>query len=671
MSTGSVATPLLKAAPEPDQLADRLEGGPWRGIELCLGPGHVTGDEAIERAVVHARAALDVREMAITAEAPVSWPSGAFVRVDRLDGEARAGIERSATFAAAVGSPVLTIHLFTPLDPDEFRAAPAIDEGEVERFLRFYAEACGAHGVVPLIENVPPVLRMRTGGVYFSPVGGHWRDLLRWRDRVPELGFTLDTSHAALFRSFAAAYPTLLGLASDDELELDRYVEELGPHAQVAHVSDAHGLLGEGLPYGSGELDLDPVVARLGRLVPFVVAEINEPDPARSPNMKAAYRALERALAAPAPPPRRPVRRLAAEHFDWEAVLGRRDPVPAMLELQERFGGRRVLLTGGAGSIGRALATFLTGFRPAHITLLDGNENALALDRRSRPCLERVRVTHVLCDVRDAGRIEREISDARPHVVFHLAAFKHVDWGEVFPAEFVDTNLIGSWNVLRAAEAAGVETVVVASTDKAALAASFYGRTKRFMEQLTAFAGRRSRGRRIAVRFVNVLASAGSASELFLRQARGGVPLTVTDTGMLRYWITMAHAATLGAHAAVLADEGVALAGPADPVLLSVGELAERIWRQAAPGIGDPELELLGIRRGETLTEVLTGPGEELLDERFQGIAPIAGDIPTAGAAWVAERLPGRGSREEARAVWLEAMRRPGLVTPRTRDPMP
>ena len=129
----------------------------------------------------------------------------------------------------------------------------------------------------------------------------------------------------------------------------------------------------------------------------------------------------------------------------------------------------------------------------------------------------------------------------------------------------------------------GVETVVVASTDKAALAASFYGRTKRFMEQLTAFSARRAGAQRIAVRFVNVLGSAGSASELFLRQARANVPLTVTDPGMVRYWVTMAHAATLAAHAALLAAEGAHLAGPADPVELSVGELAERIWRRRGP----------------------------------------------------------------------------------------
>ncbi|MGN6430163.1 MAG: polysaccharide biosynthesis protein [Gaiellaceae bacterium] len=626
-------------------------------------PQHVASDDAVARAVDATRAVS--ADIAITAEAPVAWPSGAFVRVDRLDEEARAGIERSAEFGARVGSPVLTIHLFVPLSPDEFRAAGSIDEEAVEEFLRFYAAACIGRGVTPLIENVPPVLRMRTGGVFFSPIGGHWRDLLDWRERVPELGFTVDTSHAALFRSFAAVYPGLFGLDSADGLELERYVEELGPQAEVAHISDAHGLLGEGLPYGAGELelDLDPIVGRLGELVRFVVAEINEPDPARSVEMKRAYRAIERALAGTKRESARAARRVPQDTFDWQAVIERRDPVPSVLELQERFGGRRVLITGGGGSIGGTLATFLSGFRPERIVLVDGHESSLIADRRARDPQELDRFHHVLCDIREPGRLERELAAAKPDVVFHLAAYKHVDWAEVFPEEFVDTNLHGSWNVLRAAEAAGVDTVVVASTDKAALAQSFYGRTKRFMEQLTAFAGRRASGRRTAVRLVNVLGSAGAASEIFLRQARAGVPLTVTDTGMVRYWITMSHAACLVAQAALVAGEGVPLCSPHDPVMLTVGDLAERIWQIAGPG-GETEIELLGIRRGETLSEVLTGPGETLGEELHQGICAIEGEIPTAGAAWVIERLPARGSREEARAIWLEAMQRPGLLAP-------
>jgi FlaA1/EpsC-like NDP-sugar epimerase len=649
---------LLKAAPEADQLADRLEGGPWQGIELGLNTAHVASESALARAIEVTLRALDGLDMKVTAEAPLAWPSGAFVSVDRLDDEARTGLERSAEFAAAVGSPVLTLHLFVPRAPSEFQ--PSVDEPAVERFLRFYAETCLARGVTPLIENVPPVLRMRTGGVFLSPIGGHWRDLLHWRERVPELRLTLDTSHAALFRSFAASYPTLFGLASDDGLDLARYVEELAPHAEVAHVSDAHGLLGEGLPYGRGELELDPVVRRLAEVVPFVVAEIAEPDHLRSVDMKAGYRAIERALERASEPLRRAVPRIPADDFDWQAVLARRDPVPALLELQERFGGRRVLLTGGGGSIGRELTSFLVGFRPEHVTMLDGHEGSLIADRRGRPAEALERVSHVLCDIRDGERLARELAVARPDVVFHLAAYKHVDWAEVYPDEFVDNNLHGSWSLLRAAEAAGVETVVVASTDKAALAASFYGRTKRFMEQLTAYAGRAG-GERVAVRFVNVLGSAGSASELFLQQARANVPLTVTDTGMTRFWITKAHAATLAAHGALLAGEGVRLATASEPTVLTVGELAGRIWSQAGRE-GAPEIDLLGIRRGETLNEVLIAPGEELGSERHQGIAAIEGEASVAGAAWVAERLSADATREQARSVWLEAMRRPGLV---------
>src|SRR3954449_11809815 len=439
MSPGSAPILLLKAAPEPEQLAERLQdGGGWSGVEVPLMPAHIADDAAVARAIEHVRAAAPVH---VAAEAPVAWPSGAHVRVDRLDDEARAGIERSARFAAGVGSPVLTIHLYTPMGPAEYRGHAGVDEDAVLAFLRFYADACLDQGVTPLIENVPPVLRQRSGGVFLSPVGGHWRDLLHWRARVPELGFTLDTSHAALFRSFAATYPSLFGLESDEGLELERYVEELGPAAEVAHVSDAAGLLGEGLNYGAGELDLDPVVRRLGELVPYIVAEINEPDHARSPNMKAGYRRLERALERPAEAWHQPPRRLPGEGFDWQTVVGGRDPVPALLELQERLGGARVLITGGAGSIGRALATLVLGFRPRSVTLLDSHEASLAADRRTRDALALSHTEYVLCDVRDRERTMTEVARAAPDVVFHLAAYKHVDLAERFPEEYVATNL--------------------------------------------------------------------------------------------------------------------------------------------------------------------------------------------------------------------------------------
>src|SRR4051812_15325997 len=130
MSSGSAAIPLLKAAPEAAQVADRLQGGPWRGLELCLAPRHVATGAALDGAIAVGRG-LAERGLALTAECPVAWPSGAFVRVDRLDEEARSGIEASARFAAAIGARVLTIHLFVPMGPDEFRAHSALDEAAV------------------------------------------------------------------------------------------------------------------------------------------------------------------------------------------------------------------------------------------------------------------------------------------------------------------------------------------------------------------------------------------------------------------------------------------------------------------------------------------------------------------------------------------------------------
>ena len=652
MSPGSAAIPLLKAAARPEQLRERFADGDWAGVEVCLLPSDVASDEALDAAVEAVRATCGGK--VVLAEAPVAWPSGAHVRVDRLDAEAEAGIERSARFAAAVGSPVLTIHLFCPQDPAAFRAAGDVDDAQVERFLRAFCGACARHGVEPLLENVPPILRMRTGGVFLSPIGGHWRDLLHWRERLPELAFTFDTSHAALFRHVAGAYPSLFGLHDDEGLELDRWVHELGDALRVAHVSNARGILGEGLPYDDGEEDLDEVVGRLSRVATHVVAEINEPDPATSGLMKAAYRAIERAARAPVRPWARPGRRLPGERFDWQDVAGR-DPVPAVLELAERVEGRRVLVTGGAGSIGRHLTSLLGGLRPELITVLDHHEAALTADRRGRPPELLSAFEHVLCDVRDRERVEEEVARARPDLVFHLAAYKHVDWAERYPAEFAATNLDGSWNVLRAADAAGASAVVVASTDKAARATSRYGRTKRLMEALTTLSAQRAGADRAAVRLVNVLGSAGSASELFLRQSRAGIPLTVTDGAMLRFWITHAHAATMLAHAVLCAGQGATLVTAADPPELSVGELAERIWRLAGPG-GDTAIRTIGRRPGETQEEVLTGPGERLGPELFQGTAAIEGSSAAVDAGALADEADAAGDADARRRTWLAAM---------------
>ena len=305
---------------------------------------------------------------------------------------------------------MLTIHLFIPLSPDEFRASGAVDADAVEEFLGFYADACVQRGVDPLIENVPPVLECEpevstsppsaaTGATCSTGASAFRSSGSRSTHRTRRCSGRSRLSHPGLF-----AHPW------DEELELGRYVEELGPHAQVAHVSDAHGLLGRASPTAAASSSSTPSSRRLGELVRFIVAEINEPDPARSVEMKRAYRAIERALALPPVSLSAARRRVPADSFDWQQVIERRDPVPSVLELQERFGGRRILLTGGGGSIGGALATFLGGFRPERITIVDGHESSLIADRRARDPQTLGLFNHVLCDIREPGRLERELA---------------------------------------------------------------------------------------------------------------------------------------------------------------------------------------------------------------------------------------------------------------------
>jgi FlaA1/EpsC-like NDP-sugar epimerase len=197
--------------------------------------------------------------------------------------------------------------------------------------------------------------------------------------------------------------------------------------------------------------------------------------------------------------------------------------------------------------------------------------------------------------------------------------------------------------------------VVVASTDKAARASSLYGRTKRLMEALTALAAEQTGAGRAAVRLVNVLGSAGSATELWLRQARAGVPLTLTDPAMVRFWITMAHAAALVGQGCLAAKEGSRLLTAADPIELPIGEVAARIWADAGP-TPEPQLHIAGVRPGETMTEVLVGPGEGLGGELYPGTAAITGEAPAESAAAVVEEVERGASVEERRRAWLRAL---------------
>ena len=270
--------------------------------------------------------------------------------------------------------------------------------------------------------------------------------------------------------------------------------------------------------------------------------------------------------------------------------------------------GKRVLITGGAGSIGSELARRCLEVDPARLVLLDTSESGL------HDVLASLRGTGIaslaLGDVRDAAQLAREIAEVAPDVIFHAAAYKHVPILERQPLPGISVNVLGTASLLAAADAAGVASVVFISSDKAVAPSNVLGLTKRFGELLT-IAYARERDRRYAVvRFGNVLGSSGSVVPTFTRQIDQGGPVTVTHPETTRYFMTIPEAAGLVIRAA-------AIAAPGDLLLLDMGtavpiaELARSmVWLRGLRTPEDIAIEFTGLREGEKLHEDLWLPEE-------------------------------------------------------------
>jgi FlaA1/EpsC-like NDP-sugar epimerase len=197
--------------------------------------------------------------------------------------------------------------------------------------------------------------------------------------------------------------------------------------------------------------------------------------------------------------------------------------------LAEQVHGRRILVTGAGGSIGSEICRQLAHHRPARLVLSDINENDLYFLyrdlQRQHPSLA---VEAEVADIRDAVRLTQLAETYRPQYIFHAAAHKHVPLMEDAPEEAVKNNVTGCLNVVAMAEAAGAERFVLISTDKAVHPSSVMGATKRIAELIVADCIQRGRTGFSAVRFGNVLGSAGSVVPLFKAQIAAGGPVTVT-----------------------------------------------------------------------------------------------------------------------------------------------
>jgi FlaA1/EpsC-like NDP-sugar epimerase len=292
--------------------------------------------------------------------------------------------------------------------------------------------------------------------------------------------------------------------------------------------------------------------------------------------------------------------------INLEDLLPREEIATDMSSVAALIEGKRVVVTGGGGSIGSELVKQVLQYVPAGVWALDRDETLLhesMLEWGSG-------ANAVLADIRDAENLIRVFERIRPEIVFHAAALKHVPVLEHHPEEAVLTNVVGTRNVIEAGSRVGMERFVLISTDKAVEPTSVMGATKRVAELLIKAGNSRLDGcRYTAVRFGNVLGSRGSVIPTFVSQIRAGGPVTVTDPDMTRYFMTVDEAVQLVLQSAALArDSEVFLLDMGEPVRIE--HLARRLIRLAGliPDV-DIEVEFTGIRPGEKLTEELAvGP---------------------------------------------------------------
>jgi FlaA1/EpsC-like NDP-sugar epimerase len=268
--------------------------------------------------------------------------------------------------------------------------------------------------------------------------------------------------------------------------------------------------------------------------------------------------------------------------------------------------GRRVLVTGAGGSIGRELCRQVARWGPSALILLGHGENSifetlleLEEDFPSLPLFP------VIADVRDADRLPILFEEHRPQVVFHAAAHKHVPLMEANVEEAVTNNVLGTRNLVETCINANVDKLVMPSTDKAIRPSSIMGATKRLAEMLVLEAADRTGRAYSIVRFGNVLGSRGSVIPLFRRQIANGGPVTVTHPDMERYFMTIPEAVHLVLQASAMGKGG-------EVFVLRMGEqvrildLAEDLIRLSGLEPGkDIEITFTGIRPGEKISEDL------------------------------------------------------------------
>jgi len=289
-----------------------------------------------------------------------------------------------------------------------------------------------------------------------------------------------------------------------------------------------------------------------------------------------------------------------------EDLLGREPVEIDTAKIEDYLRGKRVLVTGAAGSIGAELCRQIARFGPGRLIMLDQDETGIynienELAERF-PQLERL---GLVGDIRDRARMERLFAGQEPEVVFHAAAYKHVPLMEAQPDEAVKDNILGTSILGEAALARGAEKFVLISTDKAVNPTSVMGATKRAAELVILELGRHGPTRFVAVRFGNVLGSRGSVVPLFQEQIKHRGPVTVTHPKMRRYFMVTSEAVLLVLQAGAMGEGGeVFVLDMGEPV--RIVDLAKELIRfQGLEPDRDIPIVFTSPRPGEKLFEDL------------------------------------------------------------------
>ncbi len=282
--------------------------------------------------------------------------------------------------------------------------------------------------------------------------------------------------------------------------------------------------------------------------------------------------------------------------------------------IRDGLAGRRVLVTGGGGSIGSELCRQVARMGPRSLLIFEQSEfNLYEIERSLRAEFPALDIQARLGDVLDRQAVARAFTDFAPHIVFHAAAYKHVPILQSQAREAARNNIVGTRILAEAADRAACEKFVMVSTDKAVNPSSVMGASKRVAEMFCEALNRRSGTRFVTVRFGNVLGSAGSVVPLFQEQIRNGGPVTVTHREMRRYFMTIPEASQLILQAGAMGQGGeIYVLDMGEPVRIAF--LAEQMIRLSGkqPGVDIP-IEYTGVRPGEKLHEELFHQSEDLV----------------------------------------------------------